>query len=51
MVLLFNVAKNFREYVVQLNGVSTLSGMLLITEVGINRERIYQASYKLLKWL
>lgn len=43
-MLLFHVAKNFREYVVQLNGVSALSGMLLITEMGINRERMYQAS-------
>jgi len=33
-MLLSHVAKNFREYVEPLNEVSTLSGMLLITEIG-----------------
>lgn len=43
-MLLFRVAKNFSEYVEHLNEVSALPGMLLITEMGINRERMYQAS-------
>lgn len=43
-MLLFHVAKNFREYVVQLNGVSTLSGMLLVKEAWINSKRMYQGS-------